>query len=360
VPTRFYLSNSLATQATATDASWENFQTPPIIRRVLSAVKLGTRFETFLVGKGTASTTYDAGIAQFISEPVTTQTISGNVKGIIRAVENGAGNDMRAQLLIRVVQSDGVTFRGTLLAHDVSALTSEFATTLTNRKFPLAWAGSGAALTPVNAEIGDRIVVEVGWRGHSASVGVTGSVEIGDSSATDLAEDETGTIQDNPWIEFDGTITFATNLSRRPGPGTDNLTQLGADRSSAQSRGESYALLGSTLGNMDVQSVPYVRPRGLLVESGGTQQLYPRGTYHGYDTGAFLGQTSDSLRIPQGGGGFPSGSSAVEKFKMRALANPGPGYVTWVVSDTPDLTGAQAPAAIQPGTAVVSDQWTEV
>jgi len=39
-------------------------------------------------------------------------------------------------------------------------------------------------------------------------------------------------------------------------------------------------------------------------------------------------------------------------FAMRALANPGPGYVAWT-SIRPDFSGADAPAAIQAGTAVV-------
>lgn len=45
------------------------------------------------------------------------------------------------------------------------------------------------------------------------------------------------------------------------------------------------------------------------------------------------------------------------RFKMRALADPGPGYVVWVVQGAPDFVGAQAPGAIQPGTAVVADTW---
>ena len=52
----------------------------------------------------------------------------------------------------------------------------------------------------------------------------------------------------------------------------------------------------------------------------------------------------------------PSGTPAVH-YKMRALANPGPGYVIWTVTGSPDFTGTYAPSAIQPGTAVLTGTW---
>lgn len=47
----------------------------------------------------------------------------------------------------------------------------------------------------------------------------------------------------------------------------------------------------------------------------------------------------------------------VPSFKMRALADPGPGYVTWVVDQNPDFTGTEAPSAVQAGTVVLSSSW---
>lgn len=51
-----------------------------------------------------------------------------------------------------------------------------------------------------------------------------------------------------------------------------------------------------------------------------------------------------------------TGTASLE-YSMRALANPGPGKVYWVVPDAPDFAGAFAPSAIQGGTAVVTSQW---
>jgi len=58
--------------------------------------------------------------------------------------------------------------------------------------------------------------------------------------------------------------------------------------------------------------------------------------------------------IGLGGGGGPG---IILSFKMRAIANPGPGYEVWVVTGTPDYAGTSAPGPIQPGTAVIADQW---
>lgn len=60
--------------------------------------------------------------------------------------------------------------------------------------------------------------------------------------------------------------------------------------------------------------------------------------------------------------GFAFGTSQADvtptpSYKMRALANPGPGYVTWVTSNDPDFAGTLAPSAIQGGSAVIASSW---
>ena len=58
---------------------------------------------------------------------------------------------------------------------------------------------------------------------------------------------------------------------------------------------------------------------------------------------------------------FPStGIQDPPTYKMRALADPGPGYVTWVVEATPDFSGNAAPTAIQAGSAVITTSWDVV
>jgi hypothetical protein len=211
--TRFYVThrNDVSEIAPSFDASWESV--PTAVRLRLQTQKWGAPLASSARSETSASSSYDVAHWQLISEPLLADvTISGTVKGIIRALESAAAADLCAQMLIKVVSRDGGTVRGTLLAHDGSALSNEFdAATLTNRKFPRNWSGAGTALSSVAALAGDRIVVEIGWRAYNASsTSYTGTLEIGDSGSAWLAEDETSTIQDNPWIEFSQDLAFET------------------------------------------------------------------------------------------------------------------------------------------------------
>jgi hypothetical protein len=155
-------------------------------------------------------------VRQWISEALAAQTISGTVKSIIRCSESNVAADFRSQLSIRVVSGDGGTVRGTLLALDESTLSNEWATSLTNRKFPLNWSGAGVTLSSVTVQNGDRIVVEVGYRAHNTSAtSYTGNVEAGDSAAQDCVENETDVLQYNPWIEFSQNLLFAATTTKR-------------------------------------------------------------------------------------------------------------------------------------------------
>ena len=64
----------------------------------------------------------------------------------------------------------------------------------------------------------------------------------------------------------------------------------------------------------------------------------------------------DAVIFPVGQTG---GTTVTVYYKMRALADPGPGYVVWTVQGAPDPTGVEAPEAIQEGTAVVAATWSE-
>ena len=61
----------------------------------------------------------------------------------------------------------------------------------------------------------------------------------------------------------------------------------------------------------------------------------------------------DFISSPTGGGG---GTHAVT-YKMRALEDPGPGFLVWVVDDAPDYAGASAPGAIVGGSAVIVSEF---
>lgn len=215
--TRLYLPSSAAAAAPnspAFDASWE--VTASAIRRTLELTKDEITFATSAVATALNSPAgaVDVLIAQFISAPIASNvTINGTFSGQMRAQENNATGDLRIQCVVRVLQSDYSTVRGTLIASNAGALSHEFNTSLRNISIPL---GGSTSVSSVAAQTGDVLVVELGYRKHeSATTSRTGTFDLGAvSGGTDLAVDETTTTQNVPWVEFSNTITFATATTR--------------------------------------------------------------------------------------------------------------------------------------------------
>lgn len=198
--------------APAFSSSWEGVQggvNPN--RRFCSPVKRSSVSGTAgnYSGFETSTTSpYDVGIMQFISDRLETQTISGTVKGQFRCYETNADADFCAAVVIRVVSADGQTVRGTLLSYFPGSLTSEWATSFTNRQFP-----PSTALSEVVCQAGDRLVIEVGFRSFNThNTYRLGYVHLNDTAATDLPEDETTTTEYAPWMEFSQTLNFINDL----------------------------------------------------------------------------------------------------------------------------------------------------
>jgi len=205
--TRLYIPSSGSTAITpAADSSWE--AAGAMTRHPLNIVKSQTSITTVTATKAIANTAYDICRIQGIYGPLAAQTISGNVKGVIRVSESNAAADASSQLVIRVIAPDGTTVRGTLLASDTGGLTDEWGTSLANRFFPR---GGSGALSSVVAEDGDYLVIEFGVRGReNAATSRTLSWSIGDAGTVDLVDNQTGTAATDPWIEFDTDILTAT------------------------------------------------------------------------------------------------------------------------------------------------------
>lgn len=204
--TRLYLSTAYDPVAIASFPGWHDtglgWPTPHLAPRTPDLSALGTT--SFSTEYGSGGYLDDILLGVFVFGPLKAQTISGTVKGQVRAAEGGATNDIRAQMQIRVLSADGATARGTALARDTSALSNEFATALTNRKFPKGWAGAGAALTDVAAQDGDWLVIEVGARLGASSGSF--SLRFGCAGNGDLPEDEIETGDLRPWVEFSADL----------------------------------------------------------------------------------------------------------------------------------------------------------
>lgn len=203
--TRFYLPVSGAAAVSPTFGGGTTWTVTTGADRIRCVT---TKSSTALTSKTITETNAAQGNSlgrQYVSDAISAGDITGTVKGIIRCSESSTDVNANSQVVIYVVSNDGATVRGQLIAFDNSALSNEFATTLTNSKFPKAWSGAGKSVTTVTAQANDRIVIEVGTRTSGGEDG-SGVLNLGDTGATDCAEDETGTAANVPWIEFSADL----------------------------------------------------------------------------------------------------------------------------------------------------------
>lgn len=202
--TRFYLrSTANTTNITPTpDATW--LDTSILTRSWARTNKSGDTIATTSF-TGTVSTDRDILFHQYISLPLTPgQTITGAqaLSFVVRASETSTSNNLFTSLGIRVL--NGTTVQKTVLA--VTRDGVEVATTLTNRN--LTATSAAGNYTTVS---GDHLVIEIGYGGDPSGTAVhSGSLSLGDSSASDLTANDTGTSADNPWVELADTLTFQT------------------------------------------------------------------------------------------------------------------------------------------------------
>lgn len=206
--TRIYLpSSGAAPISPAFAAGWGI--TGSAARRGAVRTPSGTSHTTKTVAE-TSSAVVDVLIAQYVlADALAAQTISGTVKGQALAYESATGADARAQITIRVVSADGLTVRGTLLDFDTGALVDELSTAGENAQFPR---GGAQALSPVAAQAGDYLVIEIGYRAHNTtSTSRSAGITFGDAAAGDLPEAFGGSSGAfaRPWIEFSAALVFA-------------------------------------------------------------------------------------------------------------------------------------------------------
>lgn len=217
--TRFYLpSTGTPGISPAFDATaWPN--TPNADRIDMVTTRISSAMTT-KDGAGNAATTRQL-LRQYISAALAAQTLTGTMKGQARYVGSAAGIGVPA---IRVAKcnSDGSTVTEIFAAQFSTRGTAPPAmdTVLTNRKFEQGDADFVLDLASTGIDAGDRLIVEIGYTDTSTNTARFISVSFGDNSATDLAEDETTTTADNPWVEFSANISFqaggGTTAKRSP------------------------------------------------------------------------------------------------------------------------------------------------
>ena len=200
--TRFYLpSSGSAAISPAYAGDWES--TAIAARLPMATTKAGSAMTDVSVSGDTNLSNQDHLFRQYVSAPIGAQTLGAQaIRFQIRASETAGGNNLFTALTIRVFAPDATTVRGTVLALTVDD-TEVSNGSLINRALT-------ATSSSVTAQDGDYLVAEIGLSGDPLSGGHNGSMRIGDAAASDLAQDDSSTSDNNPWIEFANTITFSS------------------------------------------------------------------------------------------------------------------------------------------------------
>ena len=197
--TRLYQPSTGAAAVSPAYDSWSKTSGADALACVL--VKISSAMENQTSDANSTGASQTLLVRQYVSAPLAAQTISGTVKSYLRALANGSNVD--ARLSIRVCNNAGTSFTGTLLSLADYSSGNELNTSLRNKPF-----ADGDTLSSLAINNGDRLVIEYG--GATGTTGRTATINFGDDSGTDLPEDETTTAANNPWIEFSGTLVWAS------------------------------------------------------------------------------------------------------------------------------------------------------
>ena len=200
--TRFYINIDATAEVTpARDAAWAGQISGPGHFQ-LNTNRAGTNrgTTTSLIPTTSVATLF----VQAVSRPLdTAQTISGLLDMVWKCVEGGLTEDAYLAYSLRIVSPEGLE-RG-LLARSMTTTGGvvEFNTTAETRIF------SNVTLTSVDAQAGDRIVLELGVQGATPAGTQGVSIETGVDTNSDYALTSGLTSLGVGWLELDQIITFA-------------------------------------------------------------------------------------------------------------------------------------------------------
>ncbi|MFC5997098.1 hypothetical protein ACFQE5_23070 [Pseudonocardia hispaniensis] len=203
-----FLANVAPPVTVSTSGVW-NDQAGKVARG-LTATPQGTNTSSARA-ETTATSPWDVALGQWVSDPILQAGTLQGAYTYCRAIQESSSNaDLQSRTLIYVMSGDGTTVRGTA-ANGLA--TGEWPTTNTAQQI-------NGTLNPVACQVGDRIVVELGYRAtNTATTSYTGTIRYGGIDSTDLAPGDTGTaVTTRPaWIRFDDPAVDA--LFTTPDPG---------------------------------------------------------------------------------------------------------------------------------------------
>lgn len=133
-------------------------------------------------------------VRQFVSEPLEAQVFPSvnQIDIYIKVSEDAVTTNANLAWVVTVVSNDGSTLRGTLASMSTAA--SEFPTTAASLHV-------SGGLNSVTAQMGDRIVFEIGVDAVAPTASGTATMKFGDSAGVDYSGGN-DTADKNPFIDF--------------------------------------------------------------------------------------------------------------------------------------------------------------
>lgn len=227
--TRFYLPSvgpSPVAPAFTHQAAWTEVDGAE--RRRMSPTKTGTPMTSLALAIGSSAGNAQL-FVQFISDPMAAQVLASSMtfKGTVRCLESAVNDNLDAvSCKVVVVDNGGTVLRGALVNLSNYGPVLELDTVLEAKRIADGDTVSGA----VSALDGDRLVFEVGLLTTLGGTSITGTMNFGDNSATDLADNETDQTANNPFIEFSQNIVILLQDSQ----GVETASGLWTPRGEAQ------------------------------------------------------------------------------------------------------------------------------
>lgn len=210
--TRFYFPSTGAPAVSpAFGGGWGT--TTNADRRAMVTTRISSAM-TEVSGAGNAAVDQQL-LRQYVSsQALAAQTLSGSIKGQVRVRRGNFGGGDPGSLAVRVAKCDstGSTVTEILSVQYTSRITTpprlNGVDTATNRRFEQGSSDFALDLASTSIDAGDYLIVEIGYDDATSNTSRFVRATFGDDSSTDLAEDESTTAADNPWIEFSADISF--------------------------------------------------------------------------------------------------------------------------------------------------------
>lgn len=190
---RMYLNNAAGSTTNTVSSAWDQ-TSGAVTGRQLGLGRSGAN-AAIAIAETSTSNVHDVLQGQWISEPMTSGgTLQGAFGFVVARNESSTDANLVSHLVLKVVSGDGTVVRGTA-ADLVTPI--EWGTTLQ------AISISSTISTPVTCLVGDRLVLELGYRATNVvATSFTGTIRYG--GVNDLEANDTGSNATTlaPWINF--------------------------------------------------------------------------------------------------------------------------------------------------------------